>query len=627
MAKSKKPKTQKNTNPTMDPVSGEGFSATRTPQFLKNDTDDIVEALQTYKAEADQNRKGGMNPRDEKWSQNLDLYWNRFDFSKKAGWQAKETTPEVSSYVDRFAAAMKEALVSTPEGFYTVKDPADTENDLSAAIKRMTDVWLTRVGRNQLGNILAFPAVFEEQVKLGSLMASAAVVTWKNDTPQGRVAIETVDPRNVWLDHTYRNLYRIRRIEVDQHELKQMLLHKDGKGEPIYNLDEMTELVAGLEVDSVREKEEVSGHGQQIISGRKPVVLDEYIATVVNSHGVKIADKALMVLANDEYLVRGPEKNPFWHGQDWLAFTPFVIAPMSVYGRSYMEDFGSVAKTFNELTNMIIDAVHSSSLNMYSMVPGMLLNPQQAAEGMSPNKLWLLEDGMDARQFANKLEMGTLSADSLRVWETMKQQLAEAADMNQISLGQFAPNSRTSATEVQQTQQSSSALIRSVAQTVETRFLNQILDLTWKTGVQHMTLDDEVLKMAAGEQMYQAIYARKKDFVSRPITFQAQGISSVIAKGQQSRALVQVLGIVAQNDVLLQAFLGEIDPVKLVKKLLDLSGIDIYDLQTTERERLMQSAVGPLQAAGAGTGQPRTGTGQPGDMNGLARVMGIGRGM
>lgn len=614
---------------TMDPKSGEGFSSSHTPVRQRNvDNEKIVAALQSYMEEADQNRKGGLNPRDDKWSQNLDLYWNRYDFSHKAEWQAKETTPEVSSYVDRFAAAMKEALVATPEGFYTIKDPADKEGDMGQAIKRMTDVWLSQTGRNQMGTILSFPAVFEEQVKMGSIMASAAVVTWKHDTPSGRVAIETVDPRNVWLDHTYRNLYRIRRIEVDRHELSVMLNATDNRGDPIYNTDEMELLIAGMEADQQREAEEASGHGHHIVSGRSPIQLDEYIATVVDSTGKKIHDKALFVVANGQYLIRGPEPNPFWHGKDWLTYTPFVIAPLSVYGRSYMEDFGSVAKTFNELTNMILDAVHTSSLNMYAIVPGMLLNPGQVAEGLKPNKLWQLEEGFKAQDFAQKLEMGNLSADSLRVWEELKRMLSAAADMNEIGLGQFAPNSRTSATEIQQTQQSSSALIRSVAQTVETRWLDPVLDLVWKTGIQHMSEKDEMLRQAAGEEMFRAILARRREFASHNFTFQARGISSLIARSQQNRALLQVLGIIGQNDILMQTFLQEIDPVKLVKRLLELSGIDITTLQTSERDRMMQAVVGPLQEkAGAGTVQLSSGTGLAGNMNALARTMGIGRGM
>src|SRR5258705_1184177 len=155
-----------------------------------------------------------------------------------------------------------------------------------------------------------------------------------------------------------------------------MKMMYDGKGGKIFDEVELNRLESSLTEKTLRD-EERTGTGQNIVSGRRPIQLDEYIATVISRDGTVLADRSLMVLANDSYLIRGPEKNPFWHGKDWLTYTPLVTAPLSVYGRSYMEDFGAVARTFNDLTNMIIDAVHTSSLKMFAMVPAMLLNPNQ----------------------------------------------------------------------------------------------------------------------------------------------------------------------------------------------------------------------------------------------------------
>ena len=77
---------------------------------------DIVRVLQSYKREAKQARDNGPNPRTAIWDRNLDLYWNRVDFSGKASWQAKEVMPEVPSYVDRFAAAIAETAGTEHDG-------------------------------------------------------------------------------------------------------------------------------------------------------------------------------------------------------------------------------------------------------------------------------------------------------------------------------------------------------------------------------------------------------------------------------------------------------------------------------------------------------------------------------
>lgn len=576
----------------------------------KPEDQDIVTSLTTYKREADEVRKGGLNPRDAKWEDNLNLYWGRYDFSKKAAWQAREVLPEVPNFVDRFAAALKEALLAG-NGIYDVYDPADEEGDLADAIKRMVDVWLESVGVNQTGTPLAFPTVFEEQMKLGALMACSSVVVWKNDVPGGRVAIETVDPRFVWLDHTYRNLYRIRRIEMDRHELFSLANAKDGKGNPIFNLEAVSQLVASVMPDENAFREQLTGSGTQVSSARTPIQLDEYLATVLNPDGSVMYDKALCVVANDRFLIRGPEPNPFWHGQDWLTFTPLVTTPLSVYGRSYMEDFGTIAKTFNELTNMILDAVFTSSLRAFVMVPAILSNPEQVAEGIWPNKIFNLEEGYKPEDFAKALELGTLPAESVQVWTSIKNELREAANINEIGMGQFAPKGRTSATEVNNTQESSSALIRSVAQTIETRWVNPTLNLVWKTGLQHLKVDDKKLRAAAGDEMFSALYPRRRELITRPVTFQAQGISRLIQKSKTLRNLLQAMQILGSNPLLLQEFLKVADMDKLVKLIFDLSDIDMTKLALSERDMMMRQVIQSFQQAAAGAGGAGA-TGTPG---------------
>jgi hypothetical protein len=369
---------------------------------------------------------------------------------------------------------------------------------------------------------------------------------------------------------------------------------------------------------------EMSGHGQMVSSGRQIVYLDEYVATVVNAQGNVIANKALMVVANNHFLIRGPEKNPFWHGNDWLVYAPLVPTPLSVYGRSYMEDFGSIAHTFNELTNMLLDAVFTSSLKAWSIVPGMLLNPDQVAEGISPNKLFLLEEGMRPEDFAKALDLGQLPPESFKLWQAIKNELSEAAHVNEIGMGQFAPHSRTTKGEIDSTQQSSSAMIRSMAQTVETRFLDPILDLTWKTGLQHASPSDSMLSGAAGEEMYKALLSKRKELIKRPVTFQARGISNLIKKSSTLKSLIAIFQVVASSPELAKEFFNQVPVDKFVSKLFELSDVDITSMQASDREKAMRQLAEPMQQAadqsqGAGPAQG-PGANQMAD---LAKSMGV----
>jgi hypothetical protein len=588
------------------PAAQEGQGEAPRPAQPDSDrADRILSILEGYRQEAEQARMSGDNPRDGKWREILDLYWNRIDHSGKAAWQAKEALGEVSTHVDRFAAALKEAWTSaTASEAYTVVDPVDPDNDMSPTIKAMLDAWLSTCGRSQGGHVLGFESVLEEQAKLGALMNCASVVSWREDKSGGRVAIESVDPRQLWLDHTYRNLYRLRRVELDRHDVLALAKEKDKKGNPTWNREAILELCENLSRDEQNEREKLTGHGHEVMSKRKPVKLDEWLATIPLEGGEVIRD-AYCVVADGKKLIRGPLPNPFWHGRDWIITAPLITVPLSVYGRAYAEDFGSIAQTFNHLTNMILDAVAVTGLKAYVTVPEMLSNPEQLATGISPGKMFAvdpLQAGLsDPKLFLQAIDLGTLSSDSVTVWQAMKNELKEKAGQNEIGLGQFAPNSRTSATEVSSAENNSSALVRSIAQTFEQRVIEPMIDLTWKTGIQHVRKNDRRLSQAAGLKMFGALMANRKELVSHPLTFQARGISTLIAKGNKLRSLLQILQVIASNPVLLQHFFQVADPLKLNQLLFDLSNVDMRRVMLSERDMALQQIKQAFAQQGAGT--------------------------
>ena len=79
------------------------------------DDQDLVNLLASYCTEAEEARQSGPNPRDDVWRSNWDRYWGRYDMADKAPWQSRHVMPEVPQFVDRWAAAMREALASVAD--------------------------------------------------------------------------------------------------------------------------------------------------------------------------------------------------------------------------------------------------------------------------------------------------------------------------------------------------------------------------------------------------------------------------------------------------------------------------------------------------------------------------------
>lgn len=562
---------------------------------------DILHILQAYKEEAKHARKEGPNGRDDVWEANWDLYWGRMDYSEKADWQSQEVMPEAPQFVDRWASAMREAL-NQPGEFFTVHDPTDQEEDLTPHIKRFINVLLTNAGRTPDGHPAQFDTVFEDLMKLGALMAMSATVTWRrgNGPGGGQVAVEPTDPRSVWVDHTGRGLYRLRSYEIDKHELDRRARQTDANGQPIYNPEAIEDLKAMEDEDRREEREGSTGHSQDQTSPREPVQIDEWLATVVNNAGEILAENSLIVVANERAIIRGPEPNPFWHNRDWVVFAPMVTVPLSVYGRSYMEDWASVARSFIEMTNLILDGTYTSSMNAFALAPEMLENPTQAQEGVTPNKTFVLEEGHAARDFLDSIELGRLPPEAIQVWQGLKQEMREGAKLSEIALGQVPPKGDITATEVQSVTQAGSSIVRSMARTTETRMLEPVLELIWQTGLQHVDFSEPKIQQELGEDTARMLETRRQEFQQRNIHFEVRGISSLVARQEKQQNLMGALQTISSSEILLREFSKKFDFGRLMDELMRLHGVDTLSLQPTERERRLREIAEQLQRAQEG---------------------------
>lgn len=559
---------------------------------------ELLEILEGYRVEAEYARLAGPNSRDMTWLMNLDLYWNRFDFSNKANWQAREILPEFPQYVDRFAAALRTALMSQKE-FFGVQVDQDTEGDIAQVIRKAMGVFLRRIGRNSTGQRCDFLVSFEEAMKYGALMMCATSVSSKKINGVRQTVLENVDPYNIWLDPTGRGLYRIRRLEMDLNEFQALARKVDGKGVPLYTIEEMK--TAGstqgtMEALQRAEREKRTGTAQWQTSTRRPVLIHEFYGTIIDNEGNTLGTNVLAVWANQNHLIRGIEENPFWHGRDWMVIAPVLPVPGAPYGRAYVENFATICRTLNELTNLLLDAVFTSAMKAFAVVPSMLEDPGQVDEGVYPNVVFRLNDGAVPADFLKEVNLGQLPPDVMQIWQALKRELQEGAAFSDLSLGQLAPRSRTSATEIGTSQQNSNSLITSIASNIECLFLEPLLDLIWRCSIQHLDPKDKELRSALGDDWFDALVKGKKQFAKMQVTFVCRGISALIDKGQKLQKIMQLMQIVGANQQLAQVMMQEISWKKTLHYLFELFDIDSSRVLMTPREQLMAQLQAQQQA-------------------------------
>lgn len=561
---------------------------------------ELVTLLTTYRDEGETARKTGWGERDEIWEQNTDLYFNRFDFSKKAAWQSKQPMPEASLYIDRWAAALRAALI-VPGVWYSIETPIP---ELEPAFRKFLGYWLDRCATTPTGYPTSFDRVFEDQAKLAALMAAAASVTWEAGKPSSigqrdRVRVDTVDPREVILDPTYRGLYRVRRYELDWYQLKAMA-RADPKG---WNMEEIDRLSAARSQEEEADKEQLVGHGTGISSARKPITLDEYLATILDDEGKDVhGSRQLCVIANSNYLVYGPSPNPYLHGFDWVVFSSAISVPLAVYGKTYVETWGDIARTFVQLTNLIIDAGMMASMNAFALSADALADPEQAKSGVFPNKTFILAPGADPDRFIKEIRLGDLPTTAFSVWTALKQEMREGAATNDLDLGQAVPKGDVTATEINEVKAGGTALIQSIATSLETGCVDPILNLVFQTALQHFDENDEALHLALGDQYFQMFVTRREEFIRLAPSFRARGISGLVERGQKLRAMLQIIQAMGSSPILQQAFLGSIGFGAFVRQLVVLVGLDPNDFPPEPQQMAMvaQDGGGGAPAPGGG---------------------------
>lgn len=610
----------------------------------------LVHVLQTWNNESEDGRRR----RDDQWTENWNTYWQKYDFSNKAPHQFRMTLPEGTMFVERFSAAMKEALVRAGE-FFTVEIPAAMRprdpysGDLGIFIRTVINYWLDRCGQWLPDGAKNFNAVFEDAIKNGSLMLMALSVTWEEVTrdvvtydavggietdPEtglkrigpprglgrerraiGQVAIKVEDPRRIWFDPTGRGLYRRRRYTLDGWQLQKLKEQKNSKGQPVWDAEAIDRLGPSGGVDYRHELErqdttqEMQQHANKI---RRACTIDEYLCNVLDWDGKLLMENALVIMADSKEIIRGPEPNPYLHGRDWVIATPLIRVPGFPYGRSFMEVWGSVVAAYTEFFNVMLDSALRAAVNAQAGDITQFEDPSQVQNGIAPGTFLQTVEGADPRILLTEVSLGRFYPELTNVLSHLKSVAQEGAAMNDIIMGQVVPGRRT-ASEVQQISQSAAALIRSMAQTIEDNLLSSCLEMVWYTSLQYMDATNSPdLVDSTPEELRWVLdlpaEVRKQMFAGQ-ITVKVRGISGLMARELQRQAMLTATGIVFQSRDVTQIALQNFDVLNFVKKIFDGFGVDTTEYfvppsseQMRQTQQMFQEEPVTNAVAGVGSG-------------------------
>ncbi len=574
---------------------------------------------------------------------NQDAAHCRQDFSGKLKGQSAEFVPKTPMALEQLAAFVKRGLVGFGNYFSVELTP-----NPSLTGGPLTDGGIVKLLRHRLEDpdelppgSLDFPTSVADGVKVGALEASMIFKVCGTTVPTRRLTVrpvhesrtmadpvtgqpmqatvqtgedlvmeegdvwrlivELVRPQDYFPDPTGRGLYEVHRTHKDLHRV----IEEAEAGQ--YDPEAVKELVGSF-VDYETERDlEIETDQPQVIRSdfRKEVEIWEFWGTILDSDGNVAHRNCRCAIANEKYLIRKPEPNPYWHQESPFVAVALLRVPFSVFHKALFDYAVRINLSMNELYNLIVDGGIGSVYGNRQVKMSRVENADDFSNGVPQGAVFLIsEEHPDGQPVMLNTPSGVVPPEAMGVYQLMDREFAAATMLSDTARG-MVPRKQVSATAVASADQSSSMFFDSVVADLEAG-IRKVLRLAWMTMLQNAddwNADDVVgcigpQSAAALAQMSPAM--RYKTY-AQGARFRVSGLSSMLARTREFQKLVSVNGVMAQSPILGQAFYQKFSPDKMIHQLLKAVNIDPEDLRITEEEQAsLQQRTAQLPMFGQG---------------------------
>ena len=565
---------------------------------------------------------------------NRDVFFGRQDWSHKQEGQSTEFLPKVPVAVEQMGAFIKRGLIQFGDWFSVEVDRQIsnivTGGHVRALLKCfLNDLW----SRNNV--IQKLPTVLSDGVKVGMLesliilkihggMMPTRTFNFErgesrdqdklemSDTKEWRLRIDLVRPEDYYPDPTGNGLYEIHRVERDLHEVM------EAAEEGMYDMAAVKQLIDTDYPRPMDEKRTDRDRNQPETTSpafRKRVVLDEFWGTLLNADGTIAHRNCVCTIANDQFLIRKPENNPFWHQESPFVAAPLIRVPFSVWHKALYDHASDLNISLNELFNLILDGGISAVWGIKQLRLEDLEDPGQVAGGVKQGMTLAVKQTLPHN--AHVLETvatGNVPNDAMLVFEALQREFTQASLTNELKLGQM-PAKRVLATEIVEASQSQAVTLDGIVADLEICVIQEVLRKSWLTILQNMdSVPDHALTSVTDRQvallMQRASPEERFALFAGRAQFRCFGLSATMARALDFQKLMSLQQAIMQNPMLFQAFMRRFSPEKTLTHIMRTLNVNPDDIQRdleeqaqvdAEMQRTAQAAamLGPQGQQGA----------------------------
>jgi hypothetical protein len=510
---------------------------------MKWKSEDYKEFLNACKTEALDSRETISDIWDNCW----DIYRNQQDYTEKEAWQSQVCLPEGMGAVRKAQLLIKAPL--NGEFFNITGGPK--AQDVKTRIEELyRDVNVSFVPNivEAIGSGLVFGVCI---VKSTYRMVEKVTVEATRDGKISHVSkskplpqFEVKDPRTTFflVDDPYRFI-----IEEEMYSLSDVLgwANQKDKGYDKKAIKEMQKDDYGNEpTDEVKDRLRDLDIDETSNLYRKQVLIQRYWGDITDESGEKLHENVYFELANGQYLILPPKKNPYWHKK-----IPFVIcSPLQVIfrktGQSILEGMRTIQFSMNNIVNLQLDALLYELLGIPEIDSNKLLNPNEIT-ALVPGRLIRRSSTAPPGPAVTIERPTSFSNAPITMMELLRRSAQNSHFVTDIVMGMpTIQGQNATATEITRKGGESTQAFQGIANEFEDNLLIPLLEMSISNLLQYDDFIDTSNEFLLPYKLMSR--GQRVAMLQGDYKLEARGISSFFEMQQNLQNIVSILQIMKQ---------------------------------------------------------------------------------
>lgn len=356
-------------------------------------------------------------------------------------------------FFDTFSKAILGALLGLNMSVLVSWDVSSLEPDVSG-VENIEDY-----------NINPFGVGVAETKKVSSFPNSTLKITWQN-------------PRNLYLDPTNRDRFKIRTYRYTKGEFK---AEADKRG--WRNVDLVLSMSGSSVYEDNYEPQDKTMSSSAMIEN-DTILIVEFWKDLYDKDGNLIKDNFYGVVANEKYLVYD-SIIPFAHGEVPIVSCGLLDNPFSPYSHSHISISVDVYETWVKFLNILFDFYRVRVMGVNECNEDVLAPDEDLEKGLYPGKI-IKKRG--AEPALSALNLGDAPATMFNFIQVLDTETQESSGLSEAS--QTKVRAKMTAAEYTRRISDSGAFFDYTFKNIETKFLEPILRQSFLNMLQYISDED-----------------------------------------------------------------------------------------------------------------------------------------